>query len=117
MLIAIGLLVALFSTVRVTADDRGVTVGYGPGSLIRQKFEIERIAAVSAIDVRPLKWGGWGYRGSLRIIRRAAAVMRGGPGLRLDLRNGAVFVVTVDNPEQPAAILTRSIQPTPRGHV
>ena len=57
------------------------------------------------IDVRPTEWGGWGYRGSPTLMKRAAVVLRAGPGIRLDLHDGKVFVVTIDNPEIPARLL------------
>ncbi len=62
-------------------------------------------AMASVIDVRPMQWGGWGYRGSLKLMRKAAVVHRAGPGIRLDLTDGRVFVVTLDNPEVPVALL------------
>jgi len=107
---AVGIAMLALSSVSVTADQRGVSLAYGPWRLIRQRIPLDRIAAASAIDVRPMKWGGWGYRGSLRIFRRAAVVLRGGPGLRLDLRDGAVFTVTVDQPEVAAALINRYVQ-------
>jgi hypothetical protein len=57
------------------------------------------------IEVRPVQWGGWGYRGSVRVFKKAAVVLRKGPGLRLRLRNGAQFAVTVPGAEPAAALL------------
>ena len=53
-----------------------------------------------------MEWGGWGYRGSLALVKKAAIVLRAGPGLRLDLLNGRTFVVTIDDPQTPAALLS-----------
>jgi hypothetical protein len=38
-------------------------------------------------------------------MRRAAWVVHRGPGLKLDLRDGKVFVVTVDGAEEVAAVV------------
>jgi len=59
--------------------------------------------------VRPMKWGGWGYRGSLKLMNQAALVHRAGPGIRLDLDGGKIFVVTIDEPEQPVALLNAMV--------
>ena len=94
-----------FSRIRVTADRSGLQVRYGflgwPGTSV----PLGRIATAQAIDVRPSEWGGWGYRGNLTLMNRAAVVLRAGPGLRLDLNDGKVFVVTIDDPDIPARLL------------
>ena len=38
-------------------------------------------------------------------MRRAAWVVRGGSGVRIELTDGAVFAVTVDNADEAAAVL------------
>lgn len=104
IVLASALLVASFSSVHVVADRRGVRCSSSFG-WPRVRISLDRIASAEAIDVRPLQWGGWGYRGSLRLFQRAAWILRGGPGLRLDLRDGKVFIVTVDDPEEAAAVV------------
>ena len=94
-----------FVEVRVTIDASAVRVT-GPIAFPRVTFPFTRIAKVSAIDVRPMKVGGWGYRGSLTVFRRAAWVVRAGPGLQLDLRDGRRFVVTVDDAEAAARFVS-----------
>ena len=94
-----------FSRIRVTADRSGLHVGYGFLGWPRTSVPLRRIAAARAIDVRPTDWGGWGYRGSLTLMKRAAVVLRAGPGIRLDLHDGKVFVVTIDDPDTPARLL------------
>jgi hypothetical protein len=42
-------------------------------------------------------------------MRQAAVVLRAGPGIRVDLSDGRVSVVTVDNPETGVAILNAEI--------
>lgn len=51
----------------------------------------------------------WVGRGNLHLFHRAALVLRAGAGLRLDLHDGGVFVVTIDQPDQPAALLNDEI--------
>ena len=105
VLLAPALITTTFSRIRVTADRSGLTVRYGflgwPGTFV----PLSRIATAQAIDVRPSEWGGWGYRGNLTLMKRAAVVLRAGPGLRLDLNDGKVFVVTIDDPDTPARLL------------
>jgi len=106
----VGLIVLTLSGIRTRVDRHGLYVGYGPLPWPKTHIAIERITSASAIDVRPMEWGGWGYRGSLTLMKRAAVVLRAGPGLRLDLNGGKVFVVTVDDPETPAALLNAEVQ-------
>ncbi len=91
--------------VRVLADRTGLTLRYGPIGLPRQRIPLDRIELASTVEVHPTQWGGWGYRGSLLLMKRAALVLRGGPGLRLDLAGGKTFVVGVEHPEGAAALL------------
>lgn len=94
-----------FSRIRVTADRSGLQVRYGFLGWPWTSVPLSRIATAQAIDVRPSEWGGWGYRGNLTLTNRAAVVLRAGPGIRLDLHDGKVFVVTIDNPDKPARLL------------
>ena len=100
-----GIAVITFSRIRVTADRSGLTVRYGFLGWPRTSVPLSRIATAQAIDVRPTEWGGWGYRGNLTLMNRAAVVLRAGPGIRLDLLDGKVFVVTIDDPDIPARLL------------
>ena len=97
--------VSVTTSVRVTVGTDGVRTSAAPG-WPTVTIPLDRIASAEAIDVRPMRWGGWGYRGSLRVFRRAAWVVRAGPGLKLDLRDGKVFVVTVDGADDAAAVVT-----------
>jgi hypothetical protein len=99
-LTAAGLLVMTLVAIRVTVTDRALVVEYsGPLRWPTMTMSLDDVVTFEAIDVRPMRYGGWGYRGSLRLFRRAALVLRRGPGLRLQLRDGRVFVVTVDDPD------------------
>lgn len=104
-LVVAGLATMNVASVQVRADRSGLHVRYGKLPWPRTDVAIGRIGSARVIDVKPSEWGGWGYRGSLRLMRHAALVLRGGPGMRLDLTDGRVFVVTVDQPEEPVALL------------
>lgn len=109
ILLVVGVVVISFSRIRVTADQSGLQVRYGFFGWPRTAVPIGDIAQAQAMDIRPTDWGGWGYRGSLTLMKRAAVVLRAGPGIRLDLRDGKVFVVTVDDPEEPARLLNAEV--------
>lgn len=53
-------------------------------------------------DIRPLEYGGWGYR--VR-PRSTAVVLRGGQALALRPAGGREFAVTVDDADTAAALL------------
>ena len=108
--------VVTFSRIRVSADRSGLQLRYGFLGWPRTTVSIDRIAVARAVDIRPTEWGGWGYRGSLALMRRAAVVLRAGPGLRLDLHDGKVFAVTVDDPDQPARLLNAEVARLPSSH-
>ena len=105
----IGLVMLSLATLQVRADHAGLHVKYGLLPWPRSHIATSDIASASVIDVRPMEWGGWGYRGSLKLMKQAAVVHRAGPGIRLDLHGGKVFVVTVDDPETPVALLNAEI--------
>lgn len=94
-------------TARVDHDQ--VTVSWGPALWPRIRIDMDDIASADAEHIEPLRWGGWGYR---RTLRGRAAVVRRGPGLVLVLHSGQRFAVTVDHPEGAAdlvnAVLVRA---------
>ena len=49
-----------------------------------------------------MDWGGWGYR---IMPDRSAVVLRSGPGLVVTSTSGKQFAITIDDPEEPAALL------------
>jgi hypothetical protein len=93
----------LFIDLRVIVDRRGLRLVTGPFGTPLKRIPLTDIAAARTEHINPLKWGGWGYR---VIPGRSALVLRSGPGLVLDLRDGRRFAVTVDEPDTPAALLT-----------
>lgn len=109
VMIAAGVAASFLSHIEVYCDRRGLTVSYGPLRWPRTSVPLQQIASVAAIEVNPGQWGGWGYRGSLRLLGRAAVVLGTGPGIRVDLRSGATLVVTVDDAATGAAVLAREL--------
>jgi hypothetical protein len=101
-LLALGLFTLGFTSVRVTVAARGVTVGYGALGLRLTRFPLRRIASATVAEQAP---SAWGYRGSLLAFGAAAVVLRPGPALRLTLRDGKTFLVTVDDAATGAALL------------
>jgi hypothetical protein len=92
----------LFGRVRVTADRRGLRLVSGLLGVTMKRIPLDAIDSARAEEIVPLQWGGWGYR---IMPGRSALVLRGGPGLVLTLTDGRRFAVTVDRPEEPAALL------------
>jgi hypothetical protein len=102
VLLAVGVITLGFTSVRVTVAARGVTVGYGPLGLRLTRIPLSRIASAAAVERTPFSFG---YRGSLLLFGAAAVVLRRGPALRLALRDGKTFLVTVDDAATGAALL------------
>lgn len=103
--ILIGLVFVPFSSLRVRASRSGVTIEYGPFQWPRQRIALDRIESANAIDLRPMEHGGWGYRGSVTLLGRAAIVVRGGEALDLRLTGGQRLTITVDDARTAAGLL------------
>ena len=100
----VSLIAAIFFflriTVRVVATPQGraLEVVYGPGGLVRQVFGPDKLVGADARNFSFLQMGGWGYRGSLKVFRRAALATRRGDALDVRLQGNRRFIVTVDDP-------------------
>ncbi len=103
--IGTALVVMAFASVSVFVDRRGLSVRYGPLPWPVSRIPLSSIEEANAMDVRPMEHGGWGYRGSRKLFGKAAVVVRGGEGIRLALRDGTEFVVTVDDADRGAGVL------------
>ena len=101
-LLAAGVLMLGFTAVRVTVAARGVTVGYGPLGLRLTRIPLRKIASAAAVERTGFSFG---YRGGLLVFGAAAVAVRRGPALRLALRDGKTFLVTVDDAATGAALL------------
>ncbi len=100
-----GLAALAFSTILVSIDRRGLTVNYGMLPWPRSHVDLDAIESAHAIEVKPMEHGGWGYRGSRKVFGKAAVVIRGGEGIRLGLKDGNEFVVTVDDADRGAGVI------------
>ncbi|WP_433830626.1 DUF1648 domain-containing protein [Actinoplanes sp. CA-015351] len=92
----------LRSLLRVTVDRRGLRLTTAVGGFAFKRIALDEITGAEVAEINPIEWGGWGYRvkpGS------SALVLRGGPGLVLQLRDGRRFAVTLDDPRTPAALI------------
>ncbi|MEP6862569.1 MAG: DUF1648 domain-containing protein [Deltaproteobacteria bacterium] len=103
--IAVAIAVTALAEAHVRVDERALTIAFGPIGLPRIRIAVDRIAHAETMTVQPMANGGWGYRGSLTALGRAAVVIRGGEGLRLALRDNKTLVVTVDDAETGAGLI------------
>jgi len=103
--IAVAIAVAVLAEVHVRVDERAMTIAFGPLGFPRVRIAVDRIQHAERMTVQPMANGGWGYRGSLTALGRAAVVIRGGEGLRLALRDNKTMVVTVDDAETGAGLI------------
>jgi hypothetical protein len=108
VLVLSSLLVLTFAHDQVRIDDRYLHVrGWLPLPSLR--LPLEQVESVEVLDLQPMRWGGWGYRGSLRAFGKAAWVVGSGPGLVLHLTRGRTFAVTVDDAEAAAGVIRSRI--------
>jgi uncharacterized membrane protein len=109
---ALLLLVYLaFGWIKVSVDVRGLRIRYGLLPWPVTSVPLDHIRRAERIDLRPLEWGGWGYRGSRKVFARAAVVLRGGDAIKLQLTDGSEFAVTVDDAATGAALLADLLAP------
>jgi hypothetical protein len=100
----------LQSKIAVHVDQRALTIRYGRLGWLRQHFPMERIVSARATELDPMEaHGGWGYRGSLKLRGKAAVVVRAGSAVRLELRGGKLFDITVDGAENAASLINTFI--------
>lgn len=98
-------LLSLMWKVRVTLNERELIIHYGQLGWPRQRIELARILSARSFELEPMEHGGWGYRGSLRLTRRAAVVVRSGLALRLELQGSKHLSITVDDAETAARLI------------
>jgi hypothetical protein len=91
-----------FRHITVTVDETHLRTHFA-GPVVRVSIplaEIERLEFVP--DLRPVRYGGWGYRGSLHLLKRAAVILRRGEGVIFALTGNRRFIVTVVDAESLA---------------
>jgi len=82
-----------------TSTGPALEIRYGAAGWPRQHFPSHKIASVTIDeDIKPRRWGGWGYRGSLTLLRRAGLISRRGEGVVVTMSNNARLAITIDDP-------------------
>lgn len=102
VLVLAGFGVASLLRLRVTVGPAGVVARFGPFGVFRSSVPLTEVSQVTAEVVEPLAYGGWGYR---LLPGTRAIVVRRGPGLRVERRDGPTLVVTVDDAGVAAGVL------------
>jgi hypothetical protein len=64
------------------------------------------VVEAHAVRIRPLQWGGWGFR---VIPARTGPIVRKGPGLVLVLTDGRRLGITLDDPVTPAGLINTQL--------
>ncbi|TSD47110.1 hypothetical protein FFI94_013715 [Rhodococcus sp. KBS0724] len=107
ILLAATVMTAAFASVTVRVDNSGLSIS--SWGVRWKKIAITRVKSASVDTIRPLEWGGYGYR----ITPRGTAVtLRSGEAIVLTLETGRVFAVTVDHPEDGVRLLNSLVQRT-----
>ena len=101
----VGILLATWSRLRMDVTSEEVRVHWGHLGFPVNRVRVADIVGVEAVAIRPAHAGGWGYRGSRRLFRSAAALVRRGPAIKLHLERGRAFIVTVDDAATGATVL------------
>ena len=102
-----GILAGQLAVVRVVVDHRGLTVGTGLLGRPRWRLAPAEITEVTATDISPAVYGGYGFR---LVPGATALILRGGPGLVVTRRSGRQFVVSVEDAETGAGVLAGVVQ-------
>lgn len=105
LFIVLAIVAAAFASIAVHVDRRGISVA--SWGVRWRTIALDDIAGASVIDIRPVEWGGYGYRMGRR---GTAVVVRRGAALAVQRRTNTLFAVTVDNPETGAALINSLVQ-------
>lgn len=99
----------LLSSLEARVEDDRFVVAFGPLGVPRRAIPLGQIREVSAAQIEPAEWGGWGYRW-IPWAHASAAVIRRGPGIVLGLEDGRRFAVTVDDAREGAVALGHALE-------
>lgn len=102
ILLAVGVVVALTSTVTTRIDDHGVRVRWTALGLVGSRTPLADVVGVEVTQARPGEWGGWGFRVSPRGV---AHLVRSGEAIVVSRRGRTDMLVTVDGAEQARDVL------------
>jgi len=109
--VGVGIVGVQFRRIVVTVDETHLVTTFAWPGWVRVRVplaDIERLEYVP--DLRPVRYGGWGYRGSLRLLRKAAVILRRGPGVIFALTGDRRYIVTVDDAETLAQTVQARIR-------
>ena len=98
----LGAAIGTFSQAKVTVSHDRVQVALGPGGLLRRSLPLDELSRADVGHVRPLAYGGWGYR---LLPGFSAIVISRGEGLRLVRRRRRDLVITLPRATQAAAVV------------
>ncbi|OYD69831.1 hypothetical protein [Rhodococcus sp. OK302] len=105
ILLASTVLITAFASVTVRVDNTGMSIS--SWGVRWKRIALAQIKSASVDTIRPLEWGGWGYR----ITPRGTAVtLRSGEAIVLNLGTGKVFAVTIDHPEDGVRLINSLVQ-------
>jgi len=108
--VAFVLVLLLSSTIRITADRRGLRVRSRILGIPLLTVPLARIASASAALVDEAEWGQIGSTADRELI---TIIHRSGPALIVTRTDGSMIVVTTDRPDEAAAVLeSLRAQPT-----
>lgn len=93
-----------FSHLRLIIEAGEVVVHYGR-SPITSRYRLDQIRDAEATDVTFWRYGGFGYRGSRRMLKWAGIIVRTGEAVVIHLTDGSKVIVTVDEAERAAAAI------------
>ena len=106
--VVVGVFGWLLSSLEVRVTEDTLTVAYGRFGWPRRVVDLAQVEDASAVLVDPKDWGGWGYRWNPR-ASATAAVIRKGPGIQLEFKDGRRFVVTVDDAVNGAKLTSAAL--------
>lgn len=98
----LSVVIGAFSRAAVAVSHERVQVALGPGGLLRRSLPLDELSRADVAHVRPLAYGGWGYR---LLPGVSAIVIRRGGGLRLIRTRGRDLVITLPRAAQAAAVV------------
>ncbi|MFF2655569.1 DUF1648 domain-containing protein [Streptomyces sp. NPDC058045] len=108
LIILAGLLPAAFGAVRVTVDQRGLTVSSTLIPRPRLTVPLSRITGARSTRVQAIgDFGGWGYRIA---PGRRGVVLRSGEALSVATTQDREYVVTIDDSATAAALLNGLVE-------
>lgn len=81
-------LLASNAWVTVTVTDERLTVHSTLFRIRWKSIDWDDVELALPVDLRPLHWGGWGFR---LVSGRSGIILRSGPGIELHLRSGRAF--------------------------